>query len=129
MWSQNSSVVISASVGGRAGLAAGLGGTVHQDVDTPEGCHDIGHHRLHRGVVRGVAHEALGLRALSPRQPSDRGVQGRLAARYQRDIGAFRRKRASDRQADSAAASGDDRGLAVKLQIHGLRLLPLGGPR
>ena len=60
-------------------------------------------------------HVATGLH----RELRHRVQQRLLVTCQQRDIGAFEQQRAGDGLADALAAAGDERALALELEIHG----------
>ena len=85
----------------------------------PKCRHHVGDHLLHRRIVAGVGAELQHLDAVADaRDLGCRRFQRRFVARNDGDIGAFPRQLKRYRLADAAVAAGDDRHLALELEVH-----------
>jgi hypothetical protein len=71
------------------------------------------------GFLGHIGRDLEGNAALAVDSGGDLG-EHLLTARRQYGFGAFRRKRLSDRLAESAAGAGDDRDLVLQLFAHGV---------
>src|SRR5438105_569403 len=93
-------------------------GVVHQDIDAPEmlvrALDEVARIGFLGEVRRDREHLAAALLANLFR----RRVERLLAPRAHRDVAAFARQSARDALADSFAAAGDERDLALELQVH-----------
>ena len=86
----------------------------------PSSAARLGHGALDLGVVAGVGDDGDDP-AAEGRAQLGRGRGEALAvAREEGDVGAFARQGAGHRLADAAAAAGDERALALELEIHAI---------
>ena len=99
--------------------AAGRGaGVVDHDVDAAERLVRLLDEVLGVGVLAQVGRDGDDLAVGRARDLGGGGFQHVLAARADRDIDALLGEREGDALADALAAAGDERGLAVELQVH-----------
>ncbi len=95
-------------------------GRVDQHVDRTQIAFDAVDHA--GGVLRAYEIGHVLARSVRPgRDPRQRGIEIRVAARRQRNPRAFARERLGARKPDALAGAGDDDDLAHETEIHGVR--------